>query len=74
MTGQQSLIRPGTATTTARPCLAFVGAWVADAEELVADDPDIPLERKQQYESTSAAGLLAVAGLFGFGEALTLLA
>ena len=51
MTEQQSLARPGTATTTARPCLAFLGMVADDAEELVADEPDVPVLESVTQES-----------------------
>ena len=42
MTEQQNLAGPGTATTTASPAWRSWG-MVADAEALVADQPDIPV-------------------------------
>jgi hypothetical protein len=43
MTEQQSLAEQGTATTTARPCLHSSGMVAGDAEELVADEPEVPV-------------------------------
>ena len=50
---------------------------VADAEELVADEPDVPVlelvtqgsprEEAASMRARVAAGLLALAALFGFG-------
>ena len=50
MTGQQNLAGAGTATTTARPLHSW-GMVADDAEELVADEPDVPVLELVTQES-----------------------
>ena len=50
MTEQQILLGPGMATTTASPAWRLRG-MVADAQELVADEPDVPVVESVTHES-----------------------
>ena len=50
MTGQQSLARARHGYHHGQACLAF-GGMVADAQELVADEPDVPVLELVTQES-----------------------